>query len=235
MRMKPRIPKQINSFASACLEALQKTGLGKHVSLGGAFGLALYHEFRATKDVDAWWTYESTEEEQQKVIEVMENTLERFGKVKIRSFGDVVSLDLYHEGKVCFNFQVAKRSTLLRPTLSSPWNPVKLDAFDDLVASKMAALVARGIPRDFLDIYELCQQKICTTEKCWELWQEREKKRGVENLEAGLAMKAMRMHLNRIEQMRPLDSIKDPDAKKRAKKLREWFKNEFEPGKLRLD
>lgn len=160
---------------------------------------------RATKDVDAWWTRESTEEEQQEVVAVLENTLARSGKVEIRRFGDVVSLDLYLEGKVCFNFQIA------------------------LVASKMAALVERGIPRDFLDVYEICRQRICTIKRCWELWKEREKKRGVENFAVDLAVKAMRMHLSRIEKMRPLGSIKEPDAIKRAEALREWFKDEFHP------
>jgi hypothetical protein len=228
----PTIPKHINPFALATLEALQKSGLGKHLSLGGALGLALYHEFRSTKDVDAWWTSESTEADRQNVIQMLEKTLEKFGEVEVRRFGDVVSLDLYQKGQICFNFQIARRSAQLLPFILSPWDPVKLDSFEDLVASKMTALVERGIPRDFLDIYEICHQKICSIQKCWELWKERETKRGVEHVDASLAAHAIRMHLTRIEKMRPLDSIQDGEARRQAKKLREWFKNDFCQAKI---
>ena len=190
-------------------------------------GLAHYHEYRTTKDVDAWWTSDTTKEEQQKVIIMLMKTLEKFGEIEVRTFGDVVSLDLFQEGLVCFNFQIARRSVQLLPSLLSPWDPVKLDSFEDLVASKMTAFVERGIPRDFLDIYEICHQKICTIQKCWELWIEREKKRGIEHLDVTLATNAIGLHLSRIEKMRPLESIKDVQARKQAKKLREWFKNEF--------
>lgn len=225
--MTASIPKNVNRFASACLEALQKSGLGRHISLGGAFGLAHYHEYRSTKDVDAWWTIETTGHEQQEVINVLKKTLEDFGVVEVRRFGDVVSLELSQQGQINFSFQIANRSAQLQPSLLSPWDPVGLDSLDDLVASKMTALIERGIPRDFLDIYEICRKNIRTVQKCRELWEERERKRGVENLDVNLAAKAVRLHLNRIEKMRPLVSIKNIEARKRARELREWFKNEF--------
>ena len=227
--MKPTVPKQINPFAVACLKALQETGLGIHLSLGGGIGLALFHEFRPTKDVDAWWMSDATEEERQKVIAMLNNTLEKLGEVKVRRFGDVVSLDLYRDGHIVFNFQIARRSAQLQPTLLSPWPPINLDAMEDLVASKMTALVERGLPRDFLDIYEICRQEICSMEKCWKLWEEREKKRGVKNLNMNLAIDAIRMHLKRIEKMRPLNAIEDTKQKQEAEKVRNWFKNEFRP------
>ncbi|HEX9653887.1 MAG TPA: nucleotidyl transferase AbiEii/AbiGii toxin family protein [bacterium] len=233
--MNPTIPKQINPFALACLEALQKSGLGNHVSLGGALGLTLYHEFRSTKDVDAWWTSEATAKEQKEVIEVLRKTLEKFGEVKLRRFGDVVSLDLYEKEQVCFNFQIANRSVQLRPPLLSPWAPVKLDTFEDLVASKMAALIERGIPRDFLDIYEICNQKLCTTWQCWRLWLDREAKRGVQHADLMPAAAAVLMHLNRIEKTRPLNLIKDQEAREKATELREWFKNVFTKEIQKLD
>ena len=54
--MKILAPKSINTYALSCLEALKNTGWGRFIVLGGAFGLAHYHEYRTTKDVDAWWT-----------------------------------------------------------------------------------------------------------------------------------------------------------------------------------
>ena len=73
IQMTTSIPKNINHFALPCLEALQKSGLGKHISLGGAFGLAHYHEYRSTKDVDAWWTIETTKRQQQDVIDILKH------------------------------------------------------------------------------------------------------------------------------------------------------------------
>jgi hypothetical protein len=34
----------------------------------------------------------------------------------------------------------------------------------------MNALVTRGAPRDFLDIYTLCQRDLAAPEECWEIW-----------------------------------------------------------------
>lgn len=231
----PVIPKQINPFAIVCLEALQKSGLGKYLSLGGALGLLLYHEYRYTKDVDAWWTTDATTNEQNQIIELLRKTLEQFGDVRVRRFGDVISLELHEEDTNRFSFQIAHRSAQLQPSLLSPWNPVKLDAFEDLVASKMAALIERGIPRDFLDIYEICQQNMATAPECWRLWLEREIKRGVYHSDLTTAVAAVLMHLNRIEKTRPLNSIKPPQAKQKAAELREWFKHVFTKEIPKLD
>lgn len=91
----------------------------------------------------------------------------------------------------------------------------------------MSALVERGIPRDFLDIFELCKQELCTVQQCWQLWQEREKKRGVEKPEVSSAVSAVFVHLKRIEQMRPLHTISDEQERNQANEVRQWFKNEF--------
>ncbi|MFQ5708670.1 MAG: nucleotidyl transferase AbiEii/AbiGii toxin family protein [bacterium] len=230
--MQPTIPKHLNQYALACLEALQQSGLGQHISLGGALGLAHYHEYRTTKDVDAWWNQDTTEKDEKRVISLLEKTLARFGEVRIREFGDVLSLDLVHESQVVFNFQIARRSVQLRPSLPSSWAPVKLDSFEDLLASKMTALLQRGIPRDFLDIFEICHRGLGTSQRCWDLWREREKKRGVEQPDVRLAVKALLVHLSRIERMRPLESIKNLESRRKAQALREWFKNEFCQGKI---
>ncbi len=227
LRLKTAVPKQIDPIALSFLNTLKKSGLGKYVSLGGALGLALYHEFRPTKDVVAWWISDVNEEERDKLIQVLKDTLEQFGSVEERQFGDVVSLDLHKGGHVVFNFQIARRSTQLRPTISSPWKPVALDSFEDLVASKMTALVERGIPRDFLDIYGICSNDLCSVNQCWQLWKAREEKRGALSVDSKVAKNAVLMHLKRIERMRPLDSIKDNKARHRAETVREWFKNEF--------
>ena len=203
--------------------------------LGGAFGLAHYFEYRTTKDIDAWWTENAGENEKKAVISLLENTLKNFGDVSIRRFGDVVSIDLFREGQVIFNFQIAQRSALLRAPLGSAWSPVSLDSLDDLIASKMTALIERGAPRDFLDIYQVCANKIVTIRRCWELWKEREVKRGNHSPDTRLGCEALLLHLSRIERVRPLDTIKDKRERQQAETLRHWFKNEFCKGKLLLD
>lgn len=61
-------PTLVSEYARACLEALSSSGCGCRLSLGGAFGLAHYFEYRFTQDVDAWWVEPVTREERQQVI-----------------------------------------------------------------------------------------------------------------------------------------------------------------------
>ena len=48
-------PKHIPEYAEACLQALAAGNLGEKISLGGAFGLLHYLDYRSTHDVDARW------------------------------------------------------------------------------------------------------------------------------------------------------------------------------------
>ncbi len=226
------IPKSLNEFAKVCLETLSKSTLGQFITLGGAVGLSLYHEFRTTKDIDAWWTLDVSENNRESTIDLIKTILENYGSVTIRRSGDVVSLNLRQQGKVVFNFQIANRSALLRQPIESPWPPVTLDSFDDLVASKMTALIERGAPRDFLDIYEICNKKLVTISRCWELWHERESKRGVTEPDQQIAYEAVLLHLSRIERSRPLETIADSNQRNHANEVRVWFKNELCKGKI---
>ena len=60
-----------------------------------------------------------------------------------------------------------------------------------------------------------------------ELEREREKKRGISEVLFGEAREAVLLHLNRIERMRPLDSIKEDQHRDRAFGVRRWFKDQF--------
>lgn len=110
--MKISKPKSIDEFALTCLEALESS---KYIVLGDAFALAHYHEYRTTKNIDAWWTEDAGEKEKEAVVDLLKTALEEFGEVAVRRFGDVVSIDLRQKNRVVFNFQVAARSALLRP------------------------------------------------------------------------------------------------------------------------
>lgn len=219
-------PTHLPNYAERCLQALAANGLGDKISLGGAFGLLHYLDYRPTHDVDAWWESSATSNDQRRVIEVVEAALQPEGKVKTRAWSDVVSIELFQEGQVVFSFQIARRSAQLEPSAPAPWINVLLDSFPDLVASKMTALVERGAPRDLRDIYALCQAGLATPRECWKLWKKRQR---LANSDADTARAALAIetHLARITQHRPLDQIADPQQRLEAEQVRSWFANEF--------
>ena len=64
------------------------------------------------------------------------------------------------------SFQIAERSVQLEDPVPTQWTGVQLDSLNDLIASKMIALVERGAPRDFLDIFAVCEADIATPRIC---------------------------------------------------------------------
>jgi hypothetical protein len=223
----PQRPTQIAEPALACLDAIAASGLGERISLGGAFGLAHYFEYRPTHDVDAWWREPVTAEERHKIIRALEEALRRFGPVRTRVWGDVMSVELREGQKTVFSFQIARRSAELQTPVMDVWpGNIGLDSFDDLLASKMTALIERGAPRDFRDIYALCQYGCCDLAQCWQVWETRQR---LASLDAGRerATLAICAHLARFAQARPLASIARADERAAAEKLRAWFKTEF--------
>lgn len=197
--MVPQRPRAVSRYAEACLTALAVADHGRFISLGGAFGLAHYFEYRETKDVDAWWTESVTSVQRTATIVALEEALRPFGQVRTRSWGDVVSVELEAGGSTVFS---------------------------DLVASKMVALVERGAPRDFLDIYMLCTQGKCSVLECWNWWETRQRLAN-DNLDRKRAALAIRTHLARLEQVRPLAAIVDMSQREAGQALRVWFDREF--------
>ena len=224
--MQPRRPSHLSDYAEACLQALAERGLGGKISVGGALGLLHYLDYRPTHDVDAWWDPSATAEDRRQVIQVIKTTLESFGQVKTRAWGDVVSVELMREGRTIFSFQIARRSAQLEPSAPAPWTSVLLDSFSDLVASKMVALVERGAPRDFRDVYALCQAGLITPHQCWELWRRRQRLAGSDT-DSERARLAVETHLERIALHRPLAQIADPKKRAEAEAVRRWFLEEF--------
>jgi hypothetical protein len=221
-----RRPQHLSDYAKVCLRTLVARGLGRSISLGGALGLLHYLDYRSTHDVDAWWETTTTADEQQQVVEALQETLRAFGVVKMRAWGDVTSIELSQEGRTVFSFQIASRSAQLAPSRPAPWINILLDSFDDLVAGKMSALVERGAPRDFRDVYQICQSALTTPAECWELWQRRQElaKSDPDRARARLAIET---HLARIAQHRPLEQIASPEERAEAQKLRYWFVEVF--------
>ncbi len=222
----PRRPSHLSEYAQACLQDLARCGMGDKVSVGGGLGLLHYLDYRPTHDVDAWWDVSATTEDQRRVIQRVKATLESFGSVKTRAWGDVISIELALAERTVFSFQIARRSAQLRPSAPAPWTDVQLDSFADLVASKMVALVERGAPRDFRDIYALAQASLVTPHQCWNLWQRRQELAGSDT-DRGRARLAVETHLARIAQHRPLMQIVDPQQRAEAETVRRWFVEEL--------
>jgi ribosomal protein RSM22 (predicted rRNA methylase) len=221
----PRPPSHLSGYGEICLQALADAGLGDKISLGGALGLLYYYDYRPTYDVDAWWV-DATEQGRQRVIRTITKALEPLGAVTVRSWGDVVSIELKDDTGKVFSFQIAQRSAQLEPAKLVPELGVLLDSFPDLIASKMVALVERGLPRDFRDIHAVCQAGLITPQKCWDLWRRRQQIAGSDT-DHHRAKLAIETHLERIAQHRQLDEIADPEKRREAHELRKWFREVF--------
>ena len=219
-------PNNIPSHADRCLQAIADAGLGEKISLGGAFGLLHYLDYRSTYDVDAWWVPAATAQERQQVIGAIAGALAPLGEVRTRAWGDVVSIELLEGRRKVFSFQIAQRAAQLQPSAPLPWANSLLDSLDDLIASKMVALVERGAPRDFRDVHAVCHAGLMTPEQCWELWRQRQTLAG-SDADRARATLALQIHLERIALHRPLSQIANPTERADAERLRRWFAEEF--------
>ena len=224
--IQPQQPSRLSPYTRACLDALVKANLADRISLGGALGLFHYLDYRPTHDADDWWSESVTEEQKRAVLRLLETTLSAFGNVRVRSWGDVDSVELSQDGKTVFGFQVARRSARLEEPVSAGWIAVPLDSLVDLAASKMVALVERGAPRDFLDIFNVCHAGLFSIAECWALWRRRQVLAG-SDVEPSRARLAIETHLERIALHRPLEQIADVEQRKQARQLRDWFLSEF--------
>ena len=222
----PRRPHQLSDYAARTLQALADQDLGHKISLGGALGLLHYLDYRSTHDVDAWWAPSATEEDRKRVLATIEAALQPFGEIGTRSWGEVVSVELKIAGKKVFSFQIASRSAQLTAPERLPWADVSLDSLTDLIASKMTALVERGAPRDFRDVYTLVDRGLSSARECWAFWAERQEKVG-SDVDRNRARLAVQTHLARIAQYRPLEKITDASQREEAARVRSWFEEEF--------
>lgn len=159
-------------------------------------------------------------------MSVLETSLSGFGHASVRSWGDVVSVELLQEDKVVFSFQIAARSARIQESISAGWIDVPLDSLPDLVASKMVALIERGAPRDFLDIYTICKAELLSVGECWSLWTQRQTISG-NDADMSRARLAIETHLQRISLLRPLEKIDDETQRQQSQQVREWFSEVF--------
>jgi hypothetical protein len=116
----------------------------------------------------------------------------------------------------------AVKTRFLDTPQQGAWKPVMIETLCDNVASKMAALVERGAPRDLRDIYELCTRQILSIEECWRLWKVKNPE-----LDTFEGRAKVLFHVERLELQRPLEKITTPDERASATALRQWFKTSF--------
>jgi hypothetical protein len=110
----------------------------------------------------------------------------------------------------------------LNPPQLSPWPPILIETLRDNLASKMNALVNRGAPRDLLDIRMAVHSGLVSRDECWELWSLKNPGQRVAHAKA----KAL-IHLENLEQRRPLSQIENPSERTQSQAVREWFRREF--------
>ena len=223
MSLQPTPPPDLNPFASEVLEALRDHPAAAHLVIGGGVALQHYCPHRPTVDLDGWWRDVARGETEALLEQTMKSLAEKhrltYGR---RAFGDTQSFELRDGGRKVFTVQVSVRSVLLDQPLPSHWNPILIETFRDNLGAKMNALVGRGAPRDFSDVFEVCHRALATPSECWALW--REKNPGQETIEAKARV---RLHLEQIAARRPLENFPALVEQERAKRLRAWVREEF--------
>lgn len=121
-----------------------------------------------------------------------------------------------------FTVQIALRSVAVDEPLPSVWAPVWIESFRDNLGAKMNALVGRGAPRDFTDVFEVCRRLLASPNDCWSLWQRKNPDQAVHE-----AKSRVLHHLEQIAARRPVASLGDLAERERAEQLRAWVRREL--------
>jgi hypothetical protein len=219
----PRVPQTLHPLAREILEGFRNREAARDIIIGGGVALQHYLEFRRTVDLDAWWAKWSRPETESLIEEVMQGVALKHGlafEKRLFSHSQTRSFELQKEGKKVFSFQIAPRDIQLDPPLPSAWSPVQIESFRDNLGAKISALVSRGAPRDFLDIYTVCRRGLATPKECWETWQKKNP-----GLELSQARVTILEHLLALEGRRPLGSIAHASERAEAEALRKWIKD----------
>jgi hypothetical protein len=222
--MTPQRPSRLHPLASELLSRLKDHPEASEIVIGGGVALSHYLEHRATFDLDAWWKSEPKPETIGFVRAAMNEIARSHGATfEEKRRGDVFSLNIREaSGKRVFSFQIAQRDQYLEQPITSLWYPVLLETFADNVAAKMIALVDRGAPRDFLDIYEIVNRDLISLDQCLDLYQQKRRDADIES-----SKQQVLDNLELIEVRRPLDSIADPEERSYAASVRTWYYAHF--------
>lgn len=221
----PKRPEVLPPLADAILSGIQAEPWADNIVLGGGFALKHYCDFRPTQDIDAWWTDLPDPAIRDRLRTVLDRVAAENGySLAHRHFGVTDSFEFENPatGNRVFSFQIALRDITLEQPLPSPWSPIQIETLRDNIGSKMNALVLRGAPRDFVDVYRVAQEGLLSIGECWAIWQRKNSDALIED-----AQTQVLTHLTRLEARRPLDTIDDPAERTRAARLRAWYIQEF--------
>ncbi len=221
--LRPKPPKNLNPLARELLESLAGHAEAAEIVLGGGVALSHYLEYRDTVDLDAWWRTEPSDAACALVQQCMMELATKHGfTYRRRTWGETESLELLRGSQKAFSFQISKRTLYLNEAISAEWQPLWIETLQDNVGSKMTALVLRGAPRDFLDIYELVHRSIISIADCWRLW-------GLKNpgVSEDEARRKICARIEMIEAARPLAAIQPAAAREKAALVRAWYRTTF--------
>jgi len=220
-RQKP--PGNLHPLARELLESLVGHSEAAEIVIGGGVALSHYLQYRDTVDLDAWWRVEPRADALAVVERAMQTIASRHGlDYRRRSWGETESLELLQGSEKQFSFQISRRTRALDDAIPSAWQPVWIETLRDNVASKMTALVQRGAPRDFLDIYQLCTRNVTSEDDCWTWFVEKNPGVPVDQ-----AKRKIIARLAMIETARPLETIAPDAAREQATRVRDWYHHVF--------
>lgn len=220
----PRRPGNLDPLGVEILEELRKDPNADRIILGGNTALQHYLEFRPSHDIDAWWSDVPTNDAKHAIHVAINTVAVRHGyRFRERAWGDTLSYEIQAPAReeTIFSFQIAIRDVHLDPPVESSWPPIKIETFRDNLGAKMNALVDRGAPRDFVDIYEVVKANLATTQDCWLLWQQKNPKGNVQE-----ARRKALHNLMQLEARMPTATI-PPPQRAVATERREFFRSTF--------
>jgi hypothetical protein len=205
--------------------------------IGGGVALNCYIEPRPTHDVDAWWAQGTRLADRSATVDRIRAIAREVAKKvdlsvseRTPSANDVISIELQAGRRAVFSFQVAPRDVELQAPIvdQSPFSPIPLETLADNLGAKMTALVNRGAPRDFQDIYAVVRAGVAVPDELWDLFSRKNPDR-----ELPIAKAQAAHRLAAIEQRRPIEEV-EPDHRQEAASLRAWVRESlvgkpFEP------
>lgn len=219
----PKPPGNLHPLSRELLESLAGHAEAAEIVIGGGVALSHYLEYRPTVDLDAWWHGEPRAEVVAFLEAAMQALASRHGfEYRRRSWGETESLELLQGTQKQFSFLISRRTLSLDEALPSQWKPVCIETLRDNVASKMTALVQRGAPRDFLDIYHLCTRDVMSMVDCWRAFTDKDLGISIDE-----AKRKIIARLAMLEVSRPLETIQPVEAREQASRVREWYYRVF--------
>lgn len=221
----PTRPSDLDPLTEAILDRLRQYPETQAIVLGGYLALKHYLDYRTTHDIDAWWATDAGPEVREEALACVRQAVDAVARehgldTAERRWGDLVSIELRRpaDNHAVFSVQIATRTRELASPQASPWAPVRIETLADNLGSKMTALVDRGAPRDFSDIYEAVKNNLATVEDLWSLW-----RRKNPDLDMDAARAQVLRHLAALEARRPLTHV--PVAQnERASRVRAWIR-----------